>query len=103
MGAFKYNVGDRVIVRKDLDSAETYGGWNATDDMAELAGEEVTIESKDSDGFFGEYYKIDKSVWGWTDEMFSGFAIPTAKCERSDPDAKEVEFTPGKIEELYSL
>ena len=103
MSALKYNVGDRVIVRKELNQNETYGGWNATYDMVELAGEEVTIESTDSDELFGGYYRIDKSVWGWTDEMFSGFAIPTAKCDRSDQNTKKVEFTPGKIEELYSL
>ena len=103
MSALKYNVGDRVIVRKDLRYDETYGEWNVTQDMAELAGKEVTIEAVDDDPFYGQHYKVDKSIWGWTDEMFSGFAIKAEKCERLDQDIKAIEFIPGKIEELYSL
>ena len=103
MGALKYSVGDIVIVRKDLRGNEIYGEWNATPDMAELAGEAVTIEAVDDDDFYGQHYKVDKSVWGWTDEMFSGLAIKAEKCERSDLDTKVVDFIPGKIEELYSI
>ena len=103
MGAFKYSVGDIVIVRKDLCGGEIYGEWNATEDMAELAGKEVTIEAVDDDPFCGQHYKVDKSVWGWTDEMFSGLAIKMEKCEHLEQDDKDVEITIGKIEELYSL
>ena len=103
MSASKYKPGDIVWVRGDLKKNEEYDGWNATTDMAELAGEQVTIVSVENDILYGAHYKINESPWGWTDEMFSGFAISTAKCERSDHDTKEVEFTPGKIEELYSL
>ena len=71
--------------------------------MAELAGKEVTIEAVDDDPFYGKHYKVEKSYWGWTDEMFSGFAIATEKCERLEQDIIEIDSTPGKIEELYSL
>lgn len=103
MGASRYNVGDRVLVRVDLEANVEYGDWNATDDMAALAGEEVTIESVEHDDFYGENYKIDGSPWGWTDEMFSGLAIVNVICHHTDDETKELNFSPGKIEELYSL
>ena len=103
MGASRYNIGDRVVVRIDLEANVEYDGWNATDDMAALAGEEVTIESIDNDSFYGKNYKVDKSPWGWTDEMFSGLAIVNVINYHTDDETKELDFSPGKIEELYSF
>ena len=103
MSASKYKPGDIVWVRADLEENEEYDGWNATSDMAELAGKQVTIRSVLNDTLYGANYKIDESPWGWTDDMFAGLAIRCEKCEHSEQDTNDVEFTPGKIEELYSL
>lgn len=102
MSAVKYRVGDVVFVRRDLKHNNIYDGWNVTRDMADLAGQEVTIKSVENDSFYGENYQIDESPWGWTDEMFSGLAIKTVECERTDDEDITVDFKPNKIEELYS-
>ena len=102
MSAVKYRVGDVVFVRRDLKYNNCYDGWNVTRDMADLAGQEVTIKSVENSLLYGENYKIDESPCGWTDEMFSGLAIKTVECERVNDEDVMVDFKPNKIEELYS-
>lgn len=75
----KYKVGDKVRVRSDLERYDSTGkikqycmedGKHNTvvDDMLNLAGKIVTIESYDGQ------YCIEESSWHWTDEMFEGLA-----------------------------
>lgn len=70
---YQFQVGDRVRVRKDLNSMTTYYNYNRTEHniaapgMVQLAGEIVTIESCTA----GQYkVKEDKEKWFWIDEMF---------------------------------
>lgn len=73
----KYQVGDVVLVRSDLNLQDTYfcetgEGWdNAMSEMLKFRGKAVTISKVDSDG-----YNIEEELgfikWNWTDEMFSG-------------------------------
>ncbi len=61
----KYKVGDKVIIRKDLNVCEKYGGVVVTEDMLRYCGETVTIYDVRSN-----YYRIVEHAFSWTDEMF---------------------------------
>lgn len=68
----RYNIGDKVRVRKDLKIDQHYCMENGKEDkfldeMAQFRGKIVTIGGV----FFGKYLiKEDHSNWFWTDEMF---------------------------------
>ncbi|MGG4105259.1 hypothetical protein AAXB25_15180 [Paenibacillus lautus] len=73
----KYQSGDKVTVRSDLEHWEKYGGLTFVgidgEDMAQYVGQVVTIE--DVFVYRGDlYYEIaedkDAYKWAWTDEMF---------------------------------
>ena len=65
MGKFK--VGDKVKVRKDLIVEQKYGNQTFVDDMKNLCGKTVTIESVID---YANYYGIKEDGYWWTDEMF---------------------------------
>ena len=74
----KYKVGDKVIIRKDLNVFDTYdmedtcSGDVCTEGMITLGGEIATIVRCSNTH---EYYDIDlNKSYCWTDEMFEGFA-----------------------------
>lgn len=69
-----YKVGDRVRVRYDLNSYDSYHMVDdpnecndAVEEMVRLAGEVVTI----SEQRHGQY-RIAECGFNWTDEMFEG-------------------------------
>jgi len=75
----KYKVGDKVRVRKDLIEGERYSMESVTGgslmksnsvvpQMMSLRGKEVTIEEINMVG----QYKVSRSCFNWTDEMFEG-------------------------------
>ncbi len=73
----KYEVDDRVLVRKDLQEDTPYymedksASDVVVDTMFDLMGKPVTII-----GFDGIEYIVDEDTggYGWTDEMFEGYA-----------------------------
>lgn len=63
----KYEIGDIVRVRKDLRAGSDFGkDLYVTGDMAELAGQLVTIYDIDDYG----YYHIVENDFLWTDDFF---------------------------------
>lgn len=62
MGKFK--VGDKARVREDLEVGKTYGGVYFGDFMEAYKGKIGTITECSNN-----YYRIDKRVWQWSDEM----------------------------------
>lgn len=69
----RYQVGDRVVVRHDLEDGKRYymDSYDicdtATKGMVELAGQTVTIRDRS----YGKY-SIKEMGWCWTDDMFEG-------------------------------
>lgn len=65
----KYKIGDKVLVRPDLEEGKKYGDEVVMSNMLYLKGKIVTIEHIDHPN----YYRIkeDPDQWYWTDEMFS--------------------------------
>lgn len=63
----KYKVGDKVRIREDLVTGGSYGDSIAVDDMIDMGGSVVTIESV---GSIGYYIEEDPDGYCWTDEMF---------------------------------
>ncbi len=65
----KYEIGDKVRVRKDLEVDESYGysGLTFVDEMEQYKGRVVTIESINSDGNYT--LEEDDCDWRWNDEM----------------------------------
>ena len=63
----KYEVGDKVKIRKDLDSDKIYDGWDCSEEMAQCGGMIATIVKCCDDS-----YKIDieDNFYNWTDGMF---------------------------------
>ena len=75
----KYKIGDKVLVRPDLEEGKTYGVEVVMSDMLYLKGKIVTIEHVDHP----DYYRIkeDPDQWHWTDEMFIGKESEEIKSE----------------------
>lgn len=79
----RYQKGDKVIVRPDLDVLKTYrmaSGpkkgmiyYYVVDSMTEQSGKTFTIKDVDEDG---KGYRLEEYPYSWTDEMFSGLAKP---------------------------
>ena len=75
-----YSVGDRVVVRPDLNLDDDYCMFFpdgtpdeddsncAVSDMVRLAGQVVTIRRAQS----GHHYLVEECSWNWTDAMFLG-------------------------------
>ena len=72
----KYNVGDKVRVRRDLKNSVLYGGLYAVDEM--LKKKIVTITSVHDD-----YYKVGEDDYKWTDEMFEGLVEDEMTAEEA--------------------
>ena len=72
----RYKVGDKVRVRRDLETAVMYGVLCATYEM--LKEKIVTIKSV-HDG----YYKVVEDDYKWTDEMFEGLAEEELTAEEA--------------------
>lgn len=71
---FRYQIGDKVRVRADLERKTYYMADGVTGDVAipsmvEWAGKVVTIKAYDDDK-----YRIEEVAFNWTDEMFEGLA-----------------------------
>lgn len=68
----KYQVGDKVIIKKGLKNGQYYGNQFMVRSMVDLCGEEVEIdivsESKNC------YRLAELPKCNWTDEMFEGLA-----------------------------
>lgn len=73
----RYQVGDRVLVRADLEPSpriycmqdDPSSANTVVSEMMQFAGTIVTID------YCGLQYQIKEvGVWGWTDEMFEGLA-----------------------------
>ena len=76
-----YKVGDKVMVRKDIQEKGCYHMVSCTESpdykgmyvnyaMAAKAGNFVTIRAIIEDEDCGYKYKIKEDGWSWTDEMF---------------------------------
>ena len=65
----KYKIGDKVIIREDLEEGKLYGYYSVNEDMFSLRGEIVTICDI---GYNFYILKEDIHKWCWTDKMFSG-------------------------------
>ena len=92
----KYKIGDRVLVRSDLEEGKKYGDEVVMSDMLYFKGKIVTIEHVD----YPNHYRIkeDPDQWHWTDEMFSGKESEEVKSEYlSDFEEIEEHFDSNEI------
>ena len=64
----KYKIGDKVLVRPDLEEDKKYGDEVVMSDMLFFRGKIVTIEHVDHPCCYR--IKEDPDQWHWTDEMF---------------------------------
>ena len=72
----KYNVGDKVRVRKDLVNYSEYGGELFVRGMQQFKGKVVTICRLLDDKYF---IREDTSEYAWTNEMLEGLANDAIK------------------------
>ena len=80
----KYQVGDKVLVRSDLEEGKKYGDEVIISDMLFFRGKIVTIEHVDHP--CGYRIKEDPDQWHWTDEMFD-----EKESEEIQSDLEEIE------------
>ena len=83
----KYKIGDKVLVRPDLEEGKKYGDDVVMSDMLFFKGKIVTIEHV----YHPYCYRIkeDPDQWHWTDEMFS------------EKEPKEIKSDLEEIEEYF--
>lgn len=85
----KYKIGDKVLVRSDLEEGKTYGDEVVMSDMLYFKGKIVTIEHVDHPNHYR--IKEDLDQWHWTDEMFSEKESEEIKSEYlSDFDSNKI-------------
>ena len=84
---YKYQPGDKVVLRLDLNKHDTYCMENdpaeynsVTDEMMQHAGSTVTIRSIE----YGQYTIEEMFGVLWTDEMFVGFDTFGAEDDTDD-------------------
>lgn len=75
----KYKIGDKVLVRSDLEEDKKYGNEVVISDMLSFRGKIVTIKHVDHPDCYR--IKEDSNQWHWTDEMFSGKESEEIKSE----------------------
>lgn len=63
----KYNVGDKVKIRTDLDINTVYNGWDCSRDMVLYGGRIATIVKCYDDSY---HIDVDNEDYNWTDKMF---------------------------------
>ena len=77
----KYKIGDKVLVREDLEPYQRYRGQSFVASMTPFKGKIVTIYNVVD----GDYrIKEDNQNWRWTEEMFSGKVSEDFSSEESD-------------------
>ena len=84
----RYNVGDKVRVRSDLEGSQDYCGVYCTNGMAGLKGQIVTIANID-----GNRYKIeedDRFHW-WSDDLFE-VNIISEKIQELEEKIENLEY-----------
>lgn len=79
----KYKIGDKVRVRRDLETTVMYGVLCAIDEM--LKEKIVTIKSV-HDG----YYKVAEDGYKWTDEMLEGLVEEELTAEEATKIQAEI-------------
>lgn len=68
---YRYKIGQKVKVRKDLNRHTLYGGIVAMSTQVALVGKEVIIrDCRDGD------YFVEGNEWRWTNEMFEEVRRP---------------------------
>lgn len=86
----KYNVGDKVRVRRDLESRKYEGtpyGDSVTKEMLAFRGKTVTIKE-----CFQKYYlEEDNQRWYWVDGMFEDEAVLPSQ----DKEKYSIKFKKG--------
>lgn len=80
----KYKIGDKVLVRSDLEEGKKYEDEVVMSNMLYLKGKIVTIEHVDHPNCYR--IKEDSDQWHWTDEMFVG-----KESEEIKSDLEEIE------------
>jgi len=79
----KFKVGDKVMVRSDLNENDRYYNENketwddCVSEMIDLRGKTVTIKEVGTTGKYG----ICEEGYSWTDDMFSGLATEQPRRE----------------------
>lgn len=92
----KYKIGDKVLVRPDLEEGKKYGDAVVMSDMLSFRGKIVTIEHVDHPNCYR--IKEDPDQWHWTDEMFSGKVSKEIKSDYlSNFEEIEESFDSNKI------
>ena len=72
----KYNVGDKVVIRKDLQEIYDKEDWeyDVVEDMIEFAGKDAVIMSVDSvvRDITNDHYTldVDDEEWTWYENLF---------------------------------
>ena len=79
----KYEVGDHVRIREDLESECIYSGIYFVSGMEEYRGKEVIISKIDNSG---EMYSIDESKFYWSDDMLEDIEVEKFEEEIKDTD-----------------
>ena len=84
----KYNVGDRVTIRRDLKHDARYDGLFCNSDMEKLCGKQMTISRvlHGGDGVRDDYKLLEDDMgWIWCNAMFEDDA-----AESVDPISLDI-------------
>lgn len=69
-------VGQKVIIRNDLNPDCIYDSINVSDEMEDMAGETVTIRFVEHSYTGRHLYRIEENGFQWSHAMFSATEIP---------------------------
>lgn len=105
----KYEIGDKVVIRDDLEKGVLYNHAYLNEHMNPLLGKTVTIVDIPCDGDYR--IKEDNEIWYWSEEMIDHIETSKLKLEKMDlSDIKQSLFcedimiicdTEQDLEELF--
>lgn len=82
----RYKVGEKVRIRKDLETDKSYGEYKFLDTMERYKGKEATIKNVYSESYSVD---LDNQRWLWTDDML-------------EPAEATIPYLQSKIDKLNS-
>ncbi len=86
----KFNVGDKVKIREDLQAGGEYGDYTCTGVMASMAGKELEVVTAGQN-----YYILEDSIFCWTDEMLEPAELADAELSFTELIEKLPEWEVG--------
>ena len=105
MSIKRFKVGDKVVVRHDLEATADYDNVYCNTEMAAMGGKCLTIKAIDPYCYDTGAYEVRECCWVFNDEMLEtyGLQLDLKICCSRESCNFETEYKPTDIDSVISL